>query len=292
MHWTYAKYEDGSDLEQGDILAPTDELRVVLKKVHPHFCADKYLGFAVATQSCDLVRRRGGAIKARYIGIAVIRSLKQVLPWVLAEVVRPVAPGVFPASAKQEAKRFLERLFNQNEQALGHFYLHSDAEVSLGEPSVALLRVKVALRAQHYDILLKARRGRLDPEFRAKFGWLLGNLYSRAASPDWSDVEGGKKQLEQMIEKYLGEQIPGAGPTWIDDELVEAGRSAGIIFEGREHVDLLNDLEKHRPKARIDQIVEETVAVAARVLNPSDDQLRVLRNRLLNSSSLRKLAKR
>jgi hypothetical protein len=268
-----------------------EELRVVLKDVHPHFCAEKYLGFLIARQSCDLVRRRGGTVKARHISIAVIRSLKAVLPRLLEEVARPVAPGMFLASAKLDARRFLERLFDQNEQGIGLFYLHPDADIGLGEPSVAFLRIKVALRAQHYDVLMRARKGRLGPEFRGKLGWLLGNLYSRAASPDWSDVEGGKKQVQQLIDKHLVEQFPGAGPVWIDDALVEAAKSVGVVFEKRDPNELLNELEKHRPKARIDQIVEHAVAEVSRVLNPSEDQVRLLKNKLLNSGALRKLAR-
>lgn len=291
MHWTYAEFQNEDDLKQGDILAPTQELRAVLSEVHPHFCAEKYLGFVITTQSCDLVRRKNGTVKARYVGIAVVRSLKEVLPRLFAEIVPPVTPGAFRASTKLTAKRLLERLFNQNEQSLGLFYLHADADVGLGESSVVFLRVSVALRVQHYDVICRARTGRLESEFRAKFGWLVGNLYSRAASPDWSDREGGRKQLQSLIEKHLQEQIPGAGPVWIPDELVEAGKNAGVSFEERAHPELLAELEKYRPIPRIDQLVEQTLKEVSGTLTLDNDQLRKLKNRLLNSGPLCKLLK-
>lgn len=279
MHWTYEEFNDDSDLEQGDLVAPIDDLKGILKVVHPHFCADKYLGFTIATQSCDLVRRKHGA-KAKYISIAVVRSLKAVFPRLLAQVVRPTAAGLFAQSAKVFATQFLERIFDQNEQALGLFYFHPDPDVELGEPAVAFLRVNVALREEHYDVLLKARTGRLTPEFREKFGWLLGNLYSRAATRDWSDSPGGNEQLSALIERYTKEQIAGAGPTWVEDELIEAGRVAGVQFDGRSHDEVIADLIEHRPKPRIDKVAEIAADEAGRRLMLNQFQLEQMRKRL------------
>jgi hypothetical protein len=279
VHWTYAEAAKGSDLDQGDILAPTQGLKDILEKVHPHFCDDKYLGFIVATQSCDLVRRKGGA-KARYISVASIRSLKEVLPRLLAQVATSIGPGMFPTSARADARRFLERLFDQNEQALGLFYLHPDTEIGLGESSVAFLRVKVALHEQHYDALVNARRGRLAPEFRGKLGWLLGNLYSRAASTDWADIDGGEKKVRALIDAYLEEQIAGAGPTWIEDELIEAGRTAGIKLDAGDHATIVAALQAHRPKPKIEQVADIAVNEVSRLIQPNAHQLQASRDRM------------
>ncbi len=283
MHWTYtAEWNVEDDLQQGDFLVPTAELSDIFKEVHPHFGADKYLGFSVATQSCDLVRRKKRGPKAKYISIAVVRSLKEVSASLLEQVARPVIPGVFPSSAKLEARQLLVRLFNQNEQSFGLFYLHPDGDISLGESAVVFLRVTVSLRAQHYNALVKARRGRLNAAFQAKLGWLLGNLYSRTATPDWSDHPGCGKQCEELVKKYLTEQIPGAGPTWIDDMLVRAGRSAGVVFENRDRNDLIKELDLHRPKPRLERIVDAVLAEVARVVEPDAGVEKQLRNRLLN----------
>jgi hypothetical protein len=59
-HWTYEDFRDDSDLFQGDILEPTEDLRSILGQVHPHFLHPKYTGFLLITQSCDLVRRKVG----------------------------------------------------------------------------------------------------------------------------------------------------------------------------------------------------------------------------------------
>lgn len=218
-HWTYAEFKPESDLEQGDILRPTGELRDIFKAVHPHFTDEKYLGFLIATQTCDLVRRKGGAPKAGYISLCAIRPLSQVLTKLIAQVAKPAAAGIFPKSGKEEAKRFLERLFNQNEQATGLFFLHEDADSGIGEPAVAMLRVTVTFKSDHYETLTTSRVGRLTPQYQAKLGWLVGNLYNRPASPDWADFNGGKAKLETMISDYTS-----LGITWIDDVLVAAAK--------------------------------------------------------------------
>jgi hypothetical protein len=95
-HWTYAPCVSTAELEQGDILRPTQRLRAIFSEVHPHFQDDKYLGFLISTQSCDLVRRHD-APKASYINLAAIRPLSQVLHKVLSHVTTPLPQGVFQA---------------------------------------------------------------------------------------------------------------------------------------------------------------------------------------------------
>lgn len=298
LHFTYSILEEKSDLEQGDIILPTEELKRELSKDHHNYCDDKYLGYAIATQSCDLVRRNG-KIKADYISIAVIRSLKDVLPRLLAKVIKEINPGVFLQSDKEKAKQFLQRLFNQNEQALGLFYLHDDADVGVLESSVVFLRIKVALHVKYYDILLEARKGRLSPEFRAKFGWLIGNLYSRPASPDWSDMfPDGKSVVNGMIKDQLEEKLKNAGPIWIEDEDFEAAKKGKVPIKGSSHEELLKNLKLYSPKSKLDRLVNVIIKEAKKALYPPDrseqydDQIfDKLKNRLLNNSEIRKIVK-
>ncbi|MCG7946178.1 MAG: hypothetical protein N0C84_07515 [Candidatus Thiodiazotropha taylori] len=266
MHWTYSQSETDSDLQQGDLLSPTDELREILKEVHPHFCADKYIGFVITTQTCDLARRGKKSPKAHYINIAAVRSLKDTAAHIFERAIRPVSNGVFRKSDRATAKDLLHRIFNQNEQALGLFYFHPDADIGLGDHSVAFLRIAIAMRAEHYEVLLKARTGGLDPAFQAKLGWLVGNLYSRAATPDWADYEGGKDELKQLESEYLKEQIPGHGPTWVDDELIVAGQQNNVNFDGFDSSGLIEELEQYRPLPSIEKLIREVADQAKNAL--------------------------
>lgn len=287
-HWTFA---DGvcrdSDLEQGDILYPSVGLVKLFKEVHPHFADSKYLGFLVATQTCDLVRRKGGVPKARYIELAVIRPLAQVLPKLIAHVARPVGGNRFRLSDREEAKRLLERIFNQNEQSLGLFFIYPAASLRIGESAVAMLRVTIAVKNEHYSLLSEARVGRLDTPFQAKLGWLLGNLYNRPATPDWSDVEGGKATIEKMISSHVGEPYLAGEPIeWIPDQLIDAARK-----EGRA-VDLLTfeEFEALKSKPPLEKALEEIVLELSKI-NPDfpPEQLTKLRNRLTNNGKFKAL---
>jgi hypothetical protein len=242
-HWTYDDFEPATELEQGDILQPTGELRKIFADVHPHFRQEKYLGFLVATQSCDLVRH-GEFPKASYINLAAIRSLSQVINKILAEVVTPAAAGVFPTGGKGDAHRLLERVLNQNEQAIGLFFLHADLDrAGIAEPAIAFLRITVALRAEHYETLRAARVGRLRPEFRAKLGWLLGNLYARPATPDWTDKVDGKMAFDALISQYMSEA------KWIDDEILHKAKADGVdVALATEEM-----LEGLRPPSRLER---------------------------------------
>jgi hypothetical protein len=282
-HWTYADFEPTAELEQGDILQSTEPLRKVFGEVHPHFRQEKYLGFLVATQSCDLVRH-GEFPKASYINLAAIRSLSQVINKVLAEVVTPAAAGVFPISGKGDAHRLLERVLNQNEQAIGLFFLHTDLDrARIAEPAVAFLRITVALRAEHYEILRAARVGRLTPEFRAKLGWLLGNLYARPATPDWTDKVDGKKAFDALISQYISEA------KWIDDEILQRAKT--------EQVDVTlatqEALEGLRPPSRLERALSEVEFEMRRVVPPEtpSEVVTKLTNRLKNNAKFRKLLK-
>ena len=146
-HWTYEKKKKPKgDLYQGDIIQRTGPLLKVLGSVHTYFCDEKYLGFIVISQTCDLVVR-GGQCKAKYINLAVIRSLESMMPSFLEEACGTGIPGVFYEDGRAEIKELVERIINQNEQALGLFYLEPDGDLRLAVESLALLRVSIALRS-------------------------------------------------------------------------------------------------------------------------------------------------
>jgi hypothetical protein len=288
LHWTYSAFSKESNLEQGDILKPSEELRTLFAEVHPHFRDPKYSGFLVATQSCDLIRRKGRQAKAQYINLVAIRPLAQVLPKLIFQVVRPIAgTRLLPSNKKTEVHQLLERIFNQNEQSLGLFFLHEDSDSGINEHSVSLLRVAVAVRSDlHYDKLLSARTGRMGEAFQAKLGWLLGNLYSRPAARDWNDFEDDKEKLSQIIERCLGDISPEAGPSWIDDEVLCEAREQGVDLKGKDS----KDLEQLRPKPRHERAVDQ-VRIAVSKVDPDfpEDKMKKVEQRLVNDGKFKKL---
>jgi hypothetical protein len=121
------------------------------------------------------------------------------MPSFLEDACGTRVPGVYYDDGRADIKQLIERIINQNEQALGLFYLEPDGDLKLAVPSVALLRVSIALRSrEHYGVVAAARVGRLQSPFRNKLGWLAGNLYSRVDTPDWPESIG-KNQADNKV---------------------------------------------------------------------------------------------
>jgi hypothetical protein len=259
-HWTYSDVGPEEDLSQGDYLEVTADLRTLLQEVHPHFCDAKYIGFVVATQTCDLTRRKGSDCATRYISIAAVRSIYTVLPRLLSSVEGAVVKdNAFRLSKKSKAVELLRRIVDQNEQALGLFYFHQDSELRIGDPSVAYLRVTVALKAEHYGILLRARRGRLKPEFQAKLGWLVGNLYARPATTDWEEQTTSESAVTQMINQLLGNK----GLRWIEDNTLELLVQQNPNYRSLSADELVAAAKQQKPKSLMDSVVDVVADVAA-----------------------------
>lgn len=293
MHWTYEESLDPlSDLRQGDILEPTQDLKDVFSLVHPHFRNPKYSAFLIITQSCDLVRRKGKILPdIQHISVSVVRPLESVLHDLLSQVCDRIVDKVYLKESKLYAHQLLQRIFNQNEQALGIFYLHPDPAVRISIPSVALLRIKITLRTEHYNVLISARRGRLQPSFRNKLGWLLGNLYSRIGTPDWSESESKQKELNRMIKDYIDDDEDDA-PLWVPKMWLDSAMENGINIEGIPKSQIIEVLNKHKPP----ELREQAISHILRVIRESgiiedDEALTRIGNRLRNDGPFTRVLK-
>ena len=286
-HFTYEDIGNASDdLHQGDIIQPSPALRAILADVHPHFTNDKYMAFLVLTHTCDLVRREGQPCNSRYVNLATVRPLETVLRALLEKACDPVRighsliEGVYVEESRLRAEQLLHRVFNQNEQALGAFYLHHDAAVGIADPSVALLQVSIAIRAhEHYQMLVGARTGRLRPEFRDKLGWLAGNLFARVATQDMH-----KAERDKLVDRFLQHGgLRDDGPHWIPRASVKKVKQMqpNARHLGREKI--IAFLREHAPEPGIDIAIDRVASVVGEVVEGvSPQQLDQVRNRLAN----------
>ncbi|MBW1834516.1 MAG: hypothetical protein JRI62_07025 [Deltaproteobacteria bacterium] len=218
MHWTYENVSPDDDLCQGDILEPTEDLKNLFNEVHPHFTHPKYRRFFILTQTCDLVQRKekSNTCSATHINLSVVRSLHDVIRDSLKNHFGYLAPGIYSEHMKRSVQMMIERLVNQNEIALGLFYLHPDADAGITVPSVAILRVAISVRAtEHYQTLQGARVGKLSKEFQPKLGWMVGNLFSRVGVRDWK--EETENEEERMINDILC--FSRKKPLWINHKM-------------------------------------------------------------------------
>ncbi len=176
----------------------------------------------VLTQSCDLVRRKRGECRARYITISAVRPLQIVLDRRIQSLQGELerAAQVCRTSAQAEIRHLLERLYNNNDDE--YFYLHRSAEHGLSEDSCSFIRLSAPLTScDNYDMLCDARFLGLRDVFSARLGWQIGNIFSRVATDDFVPTAVDEKDFRSMIRQKLEEAY-----TWRDDRQLLLAKKA------------------------------------------------------------------
>ena len=210
IHFAYAAPE--GDLKQGDVIMSARLAEPIRKRVVSRF-PGMPSHLLVLTQSCDLVRRP--APKADFIALAPTRHLGDILEYELGRLQKTELAqraNVCGSNRRTTLEQFLERLLNNNNPDF--FYLHQEPGFDLAEPACALLRCSLPFetRIEQYDSLLRARVLGLSEEFRAKLGWLVGNIYSRIGTRDWE-----RSESRALINGYLSDIC-----AWVDSKKLEA----------------------------------------------------------------------
>jgi len=128
---------------------------------------------------------------------------------------------------------------------------------------VALLQVSIALRAhEHYDTLRLARCGRLTPEFRARLGWLIGNLYSRVATEDIAP-----EREKELLSTFLPRRsVDPRCPVWVPSAEVDRAQAAGVRLASLGVADLPVVLARHASPPAKEVALERVLAVLQDVL--------------------------
>jgi hypothetical protein len=191
---TFYKISPNATLEQGDLIPREAKVvqEVVAKYHEYHVKHVENEMFAVLTQSCDLYRR-GERCKARYIALAPVRSLKNVLEHEFETVLIRTPGNLYTLGSDATKERYIDfvtKLINNNDSR--HFYLPENATVGV-EDMCILLALSIPIKIEHYDACVRDRVAQLDDLFQAKLGWLLGQQYSRVGTPDWPDTLLQKK---------------------------------------------------------------------------------------------------
>ena len=181
----YRKPEE-TQLCQGDILVRDRMLDNLVG--HQDYFAESpvFERFMVITQTCDLVRDRGGY---EFILLAGIRRLEEALK----------RRHVESAAAKNSTRALLRDMLNHNYNKRGFFYLPPHEGSGINSPSVVDLRVMLSLHHSHYDDLLMARCGAIQNVYAAQLGHMVGHMLGRVATPGWEQCQL-KPEVERIIE--------------------------------------------------------------------------------------------
>ncbi|WP_218166732.1 hypothetical protein [Burkholderia ubonensis] len=273
MHFTYSDQPDMKSLRQGDVLKRTPELLDVLREVHPHYADDKYTYFQVLTQSCDLVRRNDAQCKSRYISLAAVRSIDVVVQRAIEKYEKKtIFQNQLYCSEQHKAalKDVINKLLNNNDS--NHFFLRATPESGLMLDSCTLLHLSISIQASlHYDTCLAAKIVELKENFRAKLGWLVGNLYSRVGTEDYvpsaiADKPAYDAFVNEMIDRYVA---------WVPQSdfasFLSNAKDANSLTEITERVN------QQREKKR-DSGLEQLLGAITNKINVSADDKIALRN--------------
>ena len=196
---------NNSTLTQGDVIARSPEVVERLQQAHQYYAdAPLYSHFVVLTQSCDLVRRRG-SFNAPYITIAAAKPFKNTIKEYFDDKSKPIKGADFSfhsGSLIQKAQQLVERHINNTEPE--YFFLPKSGNPNIPEDLLVFLRLTVALRKEHYDVLASAKIAELADIFQAKLGWLKGNIYSRVATPDIEERDVNAAEIKrQFFDSYV-----------------------------------------------------------------------------------------
>lgn len=210
-------YEDHSSelsLQQGDILRVDGQFGQYFGEFYPAIQpSDGKIEYVmVLTQSCDLVRVKKRKPKLSHVNVCLIRRLSSVIKRLIKDEIKPTEMGgkkILARDALDQLKDKLSKLLNNNDQKT-HFFLPK--KTPFEDDMVAVLPLSFSFRVDHYDLLIENRVLGIKPEFQAKVGYTIGQLYSRIATPDLHDFDWDDKKIRQHINQLLDnsnlQQVP------------------------------------------------------------------------------------
>ena len=288
IHFTYKADADMNSLCQGDVLNITEELAEVLRSVHPYFLNEQYKYFMVLSQSCDLVRRNGKNCKTPYITLAAIRSYDSFLERTLirskyAENISGLL--LMEEKKKEKAYQLIERIYNNTESE--YFFLYKEEALEFPESMIAFLKVSIALKSQeHYDKCLAAKKLELSDEFKAKLGWLVGNMYSRVGTADWEGIMNTQEK-EEMLNNDLASKCIIGSKEQLKQLKAELLKKSETIHNHEEAALYVSDIHVPTKYDKTISIIEEIFRTSSKKI-PKEEKEKLL-NMIKSRSALKTL---
>lgn len=277
VHFTYTAKKDEEALCQGDILKITDELSGILKEVHPYFLNEQYKYFMVLTQSCDLVRRKGKC-KTQYLTLAAVKSYNDFLEdvFINGKYVQKINDVcLMDEKNKQQIFQLIERIYNNTESE--YFFLFKEDKLQFPESMVAYLRLSITLKIEYYDSCLKAKIIELADEFKAKLGWLVGNLYSRVGTVDWEKIMNAN-QKKAMIEGDIKSKCVIATKEQLQS-LKSIQDQDSITLESIDK--LLSEMPQKSRYDKVMEIIETIISESIIDISQKNNLMRVIRSKMV-----------
>lgn len=278
IHFTYKPEPDMENLCQGDVLEITEELSMVLKDVHPYFLNEQYKFFIVLSQSCDLVRRSGKSCKTPYITLAAVRSYSDFLERMFLKekyVEKVDELLIMDEKNKERAYQLIERIYNNTEPE--YFFLYKEDALKFPESMVAYLKVSIALKSnEHYDKCLNAKKIELTDEFKAKLGWLVGNMYSRVGTADWNGIMSDQARRD-MLNNDLNSMCIIGNKEQLKQLKKEFLEQKEFSFNHEEAVEFVSNIVLKTKYDKVMDVIEEIIQTSSKKI-PVDEKEKLLKS--------------
>jgi len=203
--YVYRNPANEHSLLQGDVLKVEGQFRQNFIEFYPAIShsdvEDKYV--MVLTQSCDLVKTGKRKPKLSHVNVCLVRSLKAVIARLINDEIKPTVIAdkkLLEKDAIDQLKDRLSKLLNNSDQKT-HFFLPK--KPSFVEDMVAILPLSFSFRIDHYDLMLQSRVLGLKPEFQAKVGHIISQLYGRIGTSDLFDEGWNDRRTRRHINDLL-----------------------------------------------------------------------------------------
>ena len=273
IHFTYKAHADMTSVCQGDVLLKTDALSRILESVHPYFLNDEYKYFMVLSQSCDLVRRNGKNCKTPYITLAAVREYNDFVQRAL--IANKMAENyngllLVDDKSKMRVMQLIERIYNNTEP--DYFFLYKEEALDFPDSMVCYLKVSIALKSElHYQECLDAKRLELSDEFKAKLGWLVGNMYSRVGTTDWESIMSAENR-RQMIEDDVNSRCVIGSKDQIKELKKQFEENADRLSTHDNAIELLSNITVKSKYDKVMDIIEDTFLNGYKKINFEDKE--------------------
>lgn len=277
VHFTYKSSPNMTTLCQGDVLQRTEDLTQVLKEVHPYFLNEQYKYFMVLSQSCDLVRRNGSTCKTPYITLAAIKSYNDFIEKKLVkEKYAEIFEGflIMDEKKKERAYQLIERIYNNTEPE--YFFLYKDDTLHFSESMIAFLKLSIAIKSsEHYEKCLNAKIIELSDEFKAKLGWLVGNMYSRVGTSDWEEIMTSQARKDMLNNDLSSICIIGTKEQ-IKQFKTKYSENKDIIHNKTEAMDVISKIKVETNYDIVMRTIEDVVKTTSKQV-PEEDKVNLIK---------------
>ena len=145
------------------------------------------------------------------------------------------------------------------------------------ESMVAYLKVSIALKSnEHYDKCLNAKKIELTDEFKAKLGWLVGNMYSRVGTADWGGVMSDQSRKE-MLNNDLNSMCIIGNKEQLKMLKREFLEKKEFSFNHEEAVEFISNIALKTKYDKVMDIIEDVIQTSGKKI-PVDEKEKLLKS--------------